>query len=488
MLHLLKHQWYEMTRSAFWQKTLVVNILMGFFILYIMANLVVLGYFGDFIIKETAGDQVDVVKYGTKLLFYYFLGDLMLRFLLQQIPTLSIRSYLTLPIKKSLLLHYPLIKSFFHYFNVQPLLIVLPFYFKVVYAEQSFSFAMSWLIVFLSLIVINNFLHFVLKKYFAVQSIWVIALLVCVGVFFYLDFTQVISVSDFFVDAYYWVCGALYRSVLPVAAGICSYLLAYNLLKRNTYVEDIVASKDREVRRLSFLDDYGKVGQLLKVELKLILRNKRPRSLMILGGLFFFYGFYFYGQRHVDSHIMLSLAGLMVPGMFAINYGQLTFSWDSAFFDGYMTHNVSPDTYVKSKYLLLGISFFVGYLVTLPYAFMNYKIALINTAFLLYNIGCSSVLLLYLCTYNAKRIDLGKGQMMNYEGIGAAQYLLIIPYVGIPLLVYFLMSFIGSVSYYYIAICMLGMVSIMLHKFLLNKLTNQFLSRKYIMSAGFRKK
>lgn len=45
---------------------------------------------------------------------------------------------------------------------------------------------------------------------------------------------------------------------------------------------------------LSFLDRFGAVGELIALEIKLILRHKRTKSMLYLSGFFLLYGLMFY--------------------------------------------------------------------------------------------------------------------------------------------------------------------------------------------------
>lgn len=91
-----------------------------------MLNIVVISLFADKLLLEVY-NSTNVVELFTGLLFYYFSFDIILRFLFQQLPTISIQPYLTLAIKKSQLLHYPILKSLTSFVNVIAVLLFLPF-------------------------------------------------------------------------------------------------------------------------------------------------------------------------------------------------------------------------------------------------------------------------------------------------------------------------------------------------------------------------
>ncbi|HEX4887669.1 MAG TPA: DUF5687 family protein, partial [Luteibaculaceae bacterium] len=158
-------QWKESVRSSIWQKSIILNIFLGILGLCIALNLIAVSFFADVLLQEVFEGQ-GVIESFTRLLFFYFLIDLIVRFSFQPLPTLSIQPYLTLPIKKSTLIHYPIIKSLFSVFNLMAILLILPFFIKNICLTKSYPFSVIWLIIVLSLIVGNNFLNFSVKKYF----------------------------------------------------------------------------------------------------------------------------------------------------------------------------------------------------------------------------------------------------------------------------------------------------------------------------------
>lgn len=487
MFTLLAHQWKEEIRSSFWQKNIVLNIILGLLGIYFLLNIVVVSLFLDKILLLFF-ETTDVATLFTQFLFYYFLLDLFIRFLFQQIPTLSIQPYLTLPIKKSKLLHYPLVKSIFSFMNLFAILLILPFFIKNIALSQHFQFSFIWLVSMLSLIGSNNFLVFLLKKYFSKRASIPLIIFGIVAIVLALEFYKITSFSVSFSKVIYWLTSNYWLVFIPLAILGIAYFSAYTLLRKNAYLEDSQTQSNINSNGFAFLNNYGQLGQLLGIELKLILRNKRPRSLLVISVLFILYGFMFYKKGSLDNVLIMSFSGLMLPAMFAINYGQFLFSWESSYFDTLLTQRISFYEYIRSKQVFLRIVCVLGFFLSLPFAFIYYKIAFINAAFLLYNIGISISLLLFLGTFNTRYIDLGKGQFMNYEGTGFTHFLVMIPIFGIPILLYYLFLYLGIVSLYYYSIALLGVLGIVLNKFMLTHINKEFKKRRYAMALGFRKK
>ncbi len=129
-----------------------------------MLNLIVLSLFADKILTELYKNK-NVIESFTSLLVYYFLFDLVLRFFFQQLPTLSIQPYLTLPIKKSKLLHYILIKSVTSFFNYCAILLFLPFFIKNVASTQTALFSLIWLSTVILLVAGKYWAFALFRKY-----------------------------------------------------------------------------------------------------------------------------------------------------------------------------------------------------------------------------------------------------------------------------------------------------------------------------------
>ena len=180
--------------------------------------------------------------------------------------------------------------------------------------------------------------------------------------------------------------------------------------------------------------------------------------------------------------------GLMMFSIFSLNYGQYYFSWESSFFDSYMSNRISAYSYIKSKDLFFSIGCLLGFIITLPYAIISYKVAFINAAFLLYNIGISSVIILFFCTFNTSYIDLGKSQFFNYQGAGIMQFLVVIPIMAFPFIIYSIFNIMSILQYYYTAIAIMGLLGIIFNRYLLQLIVIRFVKRKYKMALGFRQK
>lgn len=96
------------------QQNIILNIFLGIILVYFLLLLVLFGHFTPRIIEESMdiGDSSIPEILGSWLV-YYLMFDLFLRFFAQEIPELSARRYLLLPVKRNSLAHFLMLRSLF---------------------------------------------------------------------------------------------------------------------------------------------------------------------------------------------------------------------------------------------------------------------------------------------------------------------------------------------------------------------------------------
>src|SRR5688500_18104689 len=114
---LLAHSWKKYTRSFSFSKAAATMIFTGLMGLLMSLYAIALGYSLDLIIVNGL-KQSDSIHFLNGLLLYYFGFEFILRYLMQNLPVLDIQPYLHLPMKKSNMVHYLLIRSLLHLINL----------------------------------------------------------------------------------------------------------------------------------------------------------------------------------------------------------------------------------------------------------------------------------------------------------------------------------------------------------------------------------
>jgi hypothetical protein len=243
-------------------------------------------------------------------------------------------------------------------------------------------------------------------------------------------------------------------------------------------------------KSFGFLSRFGLLGEFADLEWKLILRHKKSRSYLFISALFLLYGLIFYGNPlyQSDSGIsyMYIFVGTFITGVFMIQYGQLFLSWNSANFDFFLCRPHGAASLIRGKYLLFIVISTICFLLSVPYVYFGWDVLLVHFVTYLFNLGVTIHLVINLALWKPKPMDLSKGSFFNYEGVGVAQYLMIIPMVVIPYLIFVPFSLLFDTYIGLLAMAVVGIVGIIFNDKLSMIAVNRLIKSKYEISTSFR--
>ena len=484
---LLSQQWKKTLRSRYFSQGWGVKILLVFLFLYFGLSFLVLGFFLPELIQETHPDQELVTPVFNSYILHYVLIDLAMRFFLQDLNVLSVQHYLLQPIRKSKVINFLLGSSVFNFFNLLPLLFVLPFAIRGVAPESDVATSVLWEFSMLGVILFDHFLAIYIKRVIAVKH-WVffafagIVAVLLVGNAFDWFSLQQWSLIIFGPVGSWWFLPVVWLVMLVV------YVVNFRFLLRMSYIDQWKKHKgEAATQNFGFLESRGAVGTMMANEIKLILRNKRTKSVLWITLIFSFYGLLFYTQPETYPGMgWLIFVGIFMTGIFLINYGQFMVGWESSYFDGILTRAYPMESFFRAKFWLLVLSSIVTYLLSLVYIYFTLDALWINTACFLYNIGVNSFVLLYASTYQRKRIDLSQGSAFNYQGTSVVQFIIVLPLLLVPILIFKAFDIFGAAYYGLAALGGCGLLSLAFSKYWFKEIIKNFKEKKYRNAAGFR--
>jgi hypothetical protein len=482
---LFVHYLKEQRRSPAFHKNLAANIAIGTLVGLFMLNVLGLGLFIDRILAETAPDS-DPIELFNGFVLYYFGVELMFRLFFSKPKTQPVLPYLHLPVKRSTLAHYSIIRSFFSLFNIFPLLLAVPFALKVIHPVDAMG-ALKWLfsifVFSLTVALINHYL----KRQSLSRPRGFLLFLGVIVLLIALDTYDVFSLSA----ASSWFFGKIvfqpfFFLIAPILLSLI-YFVNYRTFKKHIYPAEFMGRKSRipASTPLAFLERFGETGKYVELEYKLLSRNKRARSTLF--SAFFLSAvcllFFLVGDLRAQKFFLIYM-GLIATGMVLLSYGQ--FLWEGHYLDLILSRNVDFYQYYQAKYLLMmGLNACLFVLI-IPLVFLGVDLLLMNLALFLYNIGVNAFVVMYLTTYSRKRLDLEES-VISPQGKGSSQYLTILPTIFLPMIViYAPITIFGSEDLAVAAFGVLGAIGLILRKHLLRLVVRQFIRQKYKISAAFR--
>lgn len=488
----LRHELKAFWRSKNTGKSIAIRIVMGVFILFLLMYVLVLGFFLNKILDK-AYPHEDVVIAFCGIFLLYYMVDLFMRLQLQELPTLRVQPYLQLPVKRNALVRYLAFTALLSVFNIWPFILFLPFILKVIAPDSGATVALAFVVSIIGLTVFSNYLALYIKRKSNLNG-WVF-LIVAVAII-------LIALGDFYWHFYslrkisYLFFGHLITTPLlalaPALLGAAMYYLNFLYLKQNLYLEELgsrEAAKHKSSTDYPLLSRFGGVGDLAANEIKLVLRNKRSRSALVMGLFFMLYGLVFYpNPKFVHLESLKVFVGMFMTGIFIINYGQFMFSWQASHFDGLLVSKITFKDFLKAKYLLFTIVSTGFFLLTIPYVYFGWRTLMIHFIMYLWNIGINTTLVLFFANRNYKRMDLSKGAAFNWEGMSGNQWILSLPLVIAPYVIYGPFALLGHADTGLALLAVTGLIFILTRGYWIKQLEADFYSHRYKIAEGFRNK
>ena len=483
-LRFIYLEWKAFLRSASFGTSLAMRILMGFLIAYFTLLFLVLGIGGFYALKKMNLDPLVTIN---KFLVYYFLFDLAFRLMLQKIPVLNIRPLLVLPIKRPTIVHFSLGKTALSFFNILHAFLFIPLSVVLIYEGYDVASVVYWHLGVFALVYINNFLNIILSNKDQLFGIFLAILAVLGGLQYYGYFDVTLYSAPFFE--------ALFHSVgvflIPLVILGLLYYYTFVYFKNELYLDAGLAVKGEiaKTEDLTWLNQFGTLGTFLKNDIKLIKRNKRSKTTVLMSVLFLFYGLIFFGNP-TQPQVMYIFAGIFVSGGFLFTFGQFVPSWDSSYYQLMMTQNIPYRGYLNSKWWLIVIATFASTILASFYLYFGWQVYLTIVAGAIYNIGINSHLVLLGGAFTKTPIDLtqSQGAFGDNKAFNVNTMLLSIPKLVLPLLLYGLGKYFGGQELGLAFVALAGVIGFALRNWVFLQIEKIYKREKYKTIAAYKQK
>ncbi len=277
--------------------------------------------------------------------------------------------------------------------------------------------------------------------------------------------------------------------LIPAVITLLFYYANFRMLRTRIYLDNSTTVKKANTTNLSFTEKLGDIAPFIKNDIRLIQRNKRAKTILLISIVHVFFGVVFFKDSSLvnNEFPFLVFASLFVTGGFIQNYGQFIPTWDSQHFNMLMTQNISYRKYLESKWYLMVIVTCLLYFMSIPYLYFSLNSFLMISVGTLFNIGFNSLVLLYFGSFNRKRLNLNNGLFGNSQGTGIIQYLIQALLIVLPMSLFFIFDkFIGYNSGF-IVIALAGAIGLIFKNYFMNLIENKYKKDKYIMINAFNK-
>lgn len=422
---------------------------------------------------------------------YVMLVDFLIRFMGQPAVAQELKPYLLMPVKKNRLIDTFLIQSGLSGFNFIWFFTYVPFAFLTIIRFYGFGGMFLYLIGIWLLFVLNNYWYLLCKMLMSEKAVWYLLPVAVYGALGCAEFLlEDLPVSRFTMDlGEGFIQGNPLSFLFVIAVIIILFVLNREIQKKLLY-DEISHVKDTKMKRVSeykFLDKYGDVGEYIRLELKLIMRNKTVKT-----------------QFRMAFIIMIAFSMVIAftdvydgTGMLAFicayNYALLpimtlgqVMTFEGNYIDGLMSRKESIFNLLRAKYYLTTI------IIVIPFLFMLFPVAkgkitlLMAFAYLIFTVGVVFFLLLQLAVYNTRTLPLNTTIMKSNKSSTTAQMIIMGLAMTLPLILDSLLNVIFSETVAYIILTVIGLAFIVTHNKWIKNIYDRFMKRRYENMEAFR--
>lgn len=484
----LNLEWKQFKRASYFQKGIAIKIMLFLAAIYFGGVAIFMGI-GLFFISKKIMPDLDPILVVNNFLIYWFLFDLAFRFFLQQLPVMNIKPFMTIPLKRDKIIHYLLGKTALSFFNWIPLFLFLPFSIVLLVKGYSFLNVFCWFVSVITLSFCVNFTNFLINK----NNTFFYSIISVLLVFLVLETYNILKISEPIGVAFNSLYSRPYLIIVPVLLLVVLYKKNFSDIRKGFYIDGAISKKVDKVNNLdlNWMNRFGNVAVFLKNDVRLILRNARPKQVLMMSGLFLFYGLIFYTQKtYQNMPAFLAFASMFVTGGFLMTFGQLVPSWDSEYYKLLMSQNIPYKKYLESKWYLMVVAVSVSFILSTPYLYFGLDIFGMIAAGALFNIGLNSFITLFGGALNRVPVELNvkAKAFSNTNGFNPTQMLIAIPKLVLPMLLFYVPYKIWSFQVGIIVLALSGVLGIVFRNFFLRKIEMIYQKGKYKTIAAFAEK
>ena len=422
---------------------------------------------------------------------YVMLADFLMRFMAQPSVSQEIKPYLLMPIKRKKLISMLLLKSGLDSYNFMWFFVYVPFAFLTVIRFYGFGGMFLYLIGIWLIFVFNNYWYLLCKLLLGEKTLWLLLPILVFGALGAAEFLlDGLPISRFTMDLGEGFIEGNPLSFLFILACI-GILFFINLkLQQRMIYNEISKKEDTKIKHVSeykFLDKYGEVGEYLRLEIKLITRNKTVKTQFRMG-LIVMLGFSFalaftdvYDGSYMTSFICLYNYAVL-PIM---TLGQVM-SFEGNYIDGLMSRKESIFNLLRAKYYLTTLIILVPFLIMF-FPIAKEKITLLTAiAYLIFVAGFVFFMLLQLAVYNTRTLPLNANLMKSNKSSNWIQGLITGCAFMLPLLIDKLLSALLPEEVAHIILIVIGLGFIATHNLWIKNIYKRFMKRRYKNMEEFR--
>ena len=486
-LELRRHARLADKRHPMYEKSRFTRFWMYFMAVFWAGYLIFIGTTFAFGLEDAPTEPYHILNSG---LVFVLAVDFLMRFPFQRTPTQEVKPYLLLPVRRNRLIDFLLIRSGLSGFNFIWLFMFVPFALLTVTRFYGLWGVLTYCVGIWLLMLLNNYWYLLCRTLLGERIWWVLLPLAVyggLGVGMFLPDDS--PVFDWFLElGEGMITGNALVFLGVLLAIVLMWFIDSRVIRRLIYSE-LNKTEDTtvQVSKLSeykFLDRYGMTGEYMRLELKLMLRNKVCRKslisivivILLFSAMISFTDFY----RLNDFWVMYNY---VIVSLLAFS---TLMGYEGNYMDGLMTRRESIFALLRAKFVLYNLVLLLPFLLMLT-GVVTGKLSLQQiVAWGMFTAGAVNFGFFQLAVYNNRTVDLNaKMTSRNNAGTGLQQ-LASFGAFALPWVVYLPLQVFFDSTVAYWGLIVLGLAFILTSRLWIGNVYKRLMRRRYQNMEGFR--
>jgi len=395
-------------RHPMFEKNKFMKFLAWFMIAYYAALLLMMGVSLGFGLK---GDYSAAYHRLDGGFFYLLIIDFWMRFMMQETPAQKAQAYALLPIRRSFLMKSYLIRSMLSWGNLYWGFFLIPFGLISVAPLAGWWAFLGWLLGYWLLFVFNGLCYLFVRALCMKHMLWFLAPLaihaaiVCICVIPDHNILRVPCVMFMNGFVQWQFLPYLIVFVLIGFAYWANYKLQMGMVYNEIGKKEEVQLKN--VSQFKVLNRYGAMGEYLKMEIKLRMRNKQVRTQFFVGlGLIVFFSLMLYFTDIYDGGFMKSFICLYNYVILGVMTLITIMCYEGNYIDGLMSRRDSVYELLRAKYYFNSALLLLPFIFILPLMIIGKISVWMNLGYLFFTVGVLYPCVFQLAVYNKNTLPL----------------------------------------------------------------------------------
>lgn len=485
-----KNQKLAERRNPMYDRNRFAKVMIYFMVVFWAAYMVFFGFLLPLLFEELfpSMEPYHIMNQG---ITWLLLVDFLLRFAIQPSVAQEVKPYLLMPVKRKRLVDCFLLQSLLSGYNLFWFFLMAPFALFTVIRFYGFLGMGCWLLGIWLLMILNNYWYLICRTLLGEKMIYILLPIGVYGLLALLEFvpegnlisTFTMNLGEGYIEGKWW-------SYLGTVIAIACLFLICRTLQLHFIRSEVERKEDTKMKHVSeykFLDRYGEVGEYLRLELKLCMRNKLVKTQIRMGfiltlafsALVAFTDIYD-GTGMVDFICIYNYAifGIMILGQ--------VMSFEGNYLDGLMSRKESVYSLLRAKY------YFNCLFLLVPFLFLLIPVArgkvslLMAVAYMFFTAGLVFAALLQVAVYNKKTLPLNASLMQGNKGSSMSQSVIMLAALFLPQIVISLLTLLFPQDTALLIMLGIGLVLIATHQLWIKNIYNRFMKRRYENMEGFR--